>query len=98
MGKSSLPSFTMCESGKASDCDAITWEVAIGSRTATVPEKAAGSVNLRQRPTRSAPAIGVVAKDAKLRVIGRKNRWVQVTDPATSEKGWIYARHVATVR
>ena len=56
------------------------------------------SVNLRERPTRSASAIGVVAKDAKLRVIGRKNRWVQVTDPATSEEGWIYARHVATVR
>ena len=56
------------------------------------------SVNLRTRPTRSAPAIGVVAKDAKLRVIGRKNRWVQVTDPTTSEKGWIYARHVAAVR
>ena len=56
------------------------------------------SVNLRTRPTRSAPAIGVVAKDAKLRVVGRKNRWVQVTDPTTSEKGWIYARHVAAVR
>jgi hypothetical protein len=56
------------------------------------------SVNLRTRPTRSAPAIGVVAKNTKLRVIGRKNRWVQVTDTTTSEKGWIYARHVATVR
>ena len=56
------------------------------------------SVNLRERPTRSAPAIGVVAKDAKLRVIARKNRWVQVTNPATSEKGWIYARHIASVR
>jgi hypothetical protein len=56
------------------------------------------SVNLRERPTRSARAIGVVAKDAKLRVIARKNRWVQVTNLATSEEGWIYARHVATVR
>ena len=56
------------------------------------------SVNLRERPTRSARAIGVVAKDAKLRVIARKNRWVQVTNLATSEKGWIYARHVTTVR
>jgi hypothetical protein len=56
------------------------------------------SVNLRERPTRSARAIGVVAKDVRLRVIGRRNRWVQVTDPTTSEKGWIYARHVATVR
>jgi Bacterial SH3 domain len=44
------------------------------------------SVNLRERPTRSARAIGVVAKDAKLRVIARKNRWVQVTNLATSEK------------
>ena len=35
----------------------------------------------------------MVAKDAKLRVIARKNRWVQVTNLATSEKGWIYARH-----
>ena len=56
------------------------------------------SVNLRDRPTRSARAIGVVAKDAKLRVIARKNRWVQVTNLATSEEGWIYARHVTTVR
>jgi hypothetical protein len=56
------------------------------------------SVNLRERPTRSARAVAVVAKDAKLRVIARKNRWVQVTNLATSEKGWIYARHVATVR
>ena len=36
----------------------------------------------------------MVAKDAKLRVIARKNRWVQVTNLATSEKGWIYASHV----
>jgi hypothetical protein len=56
------------------------------------------SVNLRERPTRSAPAIGVVAKGTKLRLIGRKRSWVQVTNLATSEEGWIYARHVATVR
>ena len=53
------------------------------------------SVNLRERPTRSARAIGVVAKDVKLRVLTRKNRWVQVTNLATSDKGWVYARHVA---
>jgi hypothetical protein len=56
------------------------------------------SVNLRERPTRSAPAIGVVAKGAKLHLIGRKRSWVQVTNLATSEEGWIYARHIATVR
>jgi Bacterial SH3 domain len=56
------------------------------------------SVNLRKRPTRSAPAIGVVSKGTKLRLIGRKRSWVQVTNLETSEEGWIYARHVATVR
>jgi SH3 domain-containing protein len=55
-------------------------------------------VNLRQKPTRSAPAISVVAKGAKLRVMGRKKRWLQVTNPATSESGWIYAANIATVR
>jgi Bacterial SH3 domain len=55
-------------------------------------------VNLRQKPTRSAPAIGVVEKGVKLRVVGRKNRWVRVTNPATSEMGWIYAGNVTTVR
>lgn len=56
------------------------------------------SVNLRERPTRSAPAIGVVGKGTQLHLIERKRGWVRVTNLATSEKGWIYARHVATVR
>jgi hypothetical protein len=40
----------------------------------------------------------VVAKGTKLRVMGWKNRWLQVTNPATSESGWIYAANIATVR
>lgn len=55
-------------------------------------------VNLRQGPSPSAPAISVVAKGAKLHVIGRKNRWVQVINPTTSERGWIYAGNVANMR
>jgi hypothetical protein len=47
-------------------------------------------VNLRQAPSPSAKVIRVVAKGAKLRVAARKGRWVQVTDPANSAKGWIY--------
>jgi hypothetical protein len=60
--------------------------------------KALAFVNLRQRPTRSAPAISVVAKGAKLRVLGRKKGWLQVSNPATSERGWIYAANIAPVR
>ena len=47
-------------------------------------------LNLRQAPSPSAKVIRVVAKDTKLRIVARKGRWVQVTDPATSAKGWIY--------
>ena len=47
-------------------------------------------VNLRQAPSPSAKVIRVVAKNTKLRIGARKGRWVQVTDPATSAKGWIY--------
>jgi uncharacterized protein YgiM (DUF1202 family) len=47
-------------------------------------------VNLRQGPSPSAAVIRGVAKGTKLRVLARKGLWVQVTEPATSEKGWIY--------
>jgi hypothetical protein len=47
-------------------------------------------VNLRQGPSPSAKVIRVVAKGTKLRVVARKGRWAQVTDPATSANGWIY--------
>jgi hypothetical protein len=47
-------------------------------------------LNLRQAPSPSADVIRVVAKGTKLRVVASRGRWVQVTDPATSAKGWIY--------
>jgi hypothetical protein len=52
-------------------------------------------VNLRERPSSSAPVTSVVAKGARLVVMGHKHRWVRVTNPATSESGWIYAGNVA---
>lgn len=48
-------------------------------------------VNLRKGPTSSSAVISIVAKGAKLEVVGRKRGWVQVANPETSEKGWIYA-------
>ena len=29
---------------------------------------------------------------------GRKGNWVEVTDPATSEVGWVYSRYIETAR
>jgi uncharacterized protein YgiM (DUF1202 family) len=48
-------------------------------------------VNLRKGPTSSSAVISIVAKGARLEVLGRKRGWVQVANPETSEKGWIYA-------
>jgi hypothetical protein len=53
-------------------------------------------VNLREGPSSSAPVIHEMPKGAKLPALDRKHGWVQVTDPATSTTGWIYARNVAT--
>ena len=60
--------------------------------------KPSAFVNLRKGPASSAPVVGVVAKGAKLRVKGRKRGWVEVTNPATSQEGWVYGGHVETVR
>jgi hypothetical protein len=60
--------------------------------------KPSAYVNLRKGPTSSAPVVGVVVKGAKLRVKGWKRGWVEVTNPATSQEGWIYGASVETVR
>ncbi len=52
-------------------------------------------VNLRDGPSSSASVVGVIAKGAKLSVLDRKRGWVQVTDPATGKKGWIYSGNLA---
>jgi hypothetical protein len=57
-------------------------------------------VNLRKGPSSSADVVGVIAKGAKLSLEGRKRGWMRVTDPKTSQSGWIYAGNVVgeTVR
>jgi Bacterial SH3 domain len=48
-------------------------------------------VNMRESPSSSSPVLGVIAKGAELSVLDRKRGWVQVTDPASGKKGWIYS-------
>jgi hypothetical protein len=57
--------------------------------------KATAFVNLRSAPSSGASVVAVVAKGTKLRVVARKRGWVQATDPATSDTGWIYRGNVA---
>ena len=60
--------------------------------------KPSASVNLRKGPSSSASIISVVERGTKLRAIARKKGWVQVSNPVTSEKGWIYAGNVQDMR
>jgi len=62
----------------------------VATNVGTDEVKTSVFVNLRQAPSPSAEVIRVVAKGAKLRVVARRGRWVQVTDPTDSAKGWIY--------
>lgn len=51
-------------------------------------------VNLRDGPTASASVISIVPKGTKLTVLGRKRGWIKVTNPSTSESGWVYAGNI----
>ena len=57
-----------------------------------------GYVNLRKAPSQTAETLRIAQKGEKFRVIGRKGSWVQVTDPATHETGWVYSRFIETAR
>jgi len=56
--------------------------------------KPSAFVNLRKGPSSSAGVVGVIAKGTKLSLEGRKRGWMRVTDPKTSQSGWIYAGNV----
>ena len=49
-------------------------------------------VNIRKAPSPSAETLRVAQKGERLRVMGRESKWVEVTDPATSQMGWVYSR------
>ena len=54
--------------------------------------------NVRAAPSSTADTLRVAEKGEKLRVTGRKGNWVQVTDPATAEVGWVYSRYIETAQ
>lgn len=54
------------------------------------------NTNVRAAPSSTAETLRVVEKGAKLKVTGRKGNWVELTDPATSEVGWVYSRYIET--
>jgi hypothetical protein len=52
------------------------------------------AVNVHPSPNRSSKTIKVANKGTKLRVLARKRGWVQVSDPSSSMKGWVYRKYV----
>ncbi len=54
------------------------------------------SANVRESPSSNATTVRVMEGGTKLHEIGRKDGWVQVTNPATAETGWVYSRYVAS--
>ncbi len=52
-------------------------------------------VNMRSAPTPQADTVNVAEPGKRYQATGRQGSWVQVTDPATAEVGWVYARYVA---
>jgi hypothetical protein len=74
--------------------------VPVGSTSSGKEEwvELSGYVNLRKAPSQTAETLRIAQKGEKLRVIGRKGSWVQVTDPATHETGWVYSRFIETAQ
>jgi hypothetical protein len=50
------------------------------------------AVDMHAKAQQSSETVKVVERGLKLRVASRDQNWVEVTDPATSAHGWIYAR------
>ncbi len=57
-----------------------------------------GYVNVRKSPAQTAETLRIAQKGEKLRVDDRQGNWVQVTDPATNERGWVYSRFIDTAQ
>ena len=82
--------------------DSVTPPSGEREHTGSIPTETDGAnfvqpsdhVNLRDGPSSSSRILGVVAKGAKVEVVDRKRGWLQVTNPATSEQGWIYSGYI----
>jgi Bacterial SH3 domain. len=74
--------------------------VPVGSTSSGKEEwvELSGYVNVRKAPSQTAETLRIAQKGEKLRVIGRTSNWVRVTDPATSESGWVCSRFIETAQ
>jgi hypothetical protein len=55
------------------------------------------AVRLRSKPSVSSPGLRLYPAGSKAQVVGRKNGWLQLLDPTTQERGWVYHRYLASI-
>lgn len=55
---------------------------------------AVAGVNMRSGPARANPVIGVARRGDRLRVAYRDRDWVEVIEPDSGTRGWVYAKFV----
>jgi len=55
------------------------------------------AIRLRSKASVSSPGLRLYPAGSKAQVVGRKNGWVQLLDPTTQERGWVYRRYLASI-
>jgi hypothetical protein len=82
------------ESASATPSSALT----AGTQAEAAAEwvEIASPVNVRAEPTPEGETLKIAQRGTRYKAIGRKGRWVQITDPKTAEVGWVYSRFIAS--
>jgi len=55
------------------------------------------AVRLRSKASVSSPGFRLYPAGSKAQVVGRENGWVQLLNPTTQERGWVYHRYLASI-
>jgi Bacterial SH3 domain len=54
-------------------------------------------VRVRSEASVSFPGLQFYPAGSKAQIVGRKNGWVEVLDPTTNERGWVYHSYLASI-
>jgi len=55
------------------------------------------AVRVRSEASVYFPGLQVYPAGSKAQIVGRKNGWVEVLDPTTNERGWVYHSYLASI-
>jgi hypothetical protein len=55
------------------------------------------TVRMRSQASVTSPRLQSYSAGSKAQIVGRKNGWVQVLDPTTNERGWVYHTYLTSI-